>query len=161
MGKGAGILIGIGYTYWVFYLMMWGFAATIGSIFVGAAGLFAIIVWMLANIYKSYRGRRYDHVAGILATPLSGVITYFLYDALAKHWVQTTLANFEPTPKGGLVEVIAGLTLCVITFFLICCTFLTPMFLSWDHWFWWTWASMVVSIDVVIWLTLQYLAAVS
>lgn len=160
MGKGAALLAGAGFTYWVFYWMVWGLVVVTGGIVVGAIGLIAIIVWMIINIYKSYQNYEYGRIVGIIATPLSGVVTYFLYSTLAKHWVQTSLANFEPTPKGGIVEVTVGLSLCVITFFLVCCTFMTPLFLSWDHWFWWTWSSMVVSIDVIICLTLQYVSAV-
>lgn len=131
MGKGAGVLIGIGYTYWVFYLMMWGFAAAVGGIVIGViAVIFMLCCWGYA-FSKAARRNDSKHMRDVLVFPFVAAGVGYLYNLVAKDWVQHTVINWWPE-QGSWWDLICGLTLIVAVALLIFGTVLAPYFLM-DH----------------------------
>lgn len=130
MGKGAGILIGIGYTYWVFYLMMWGFAAAAGGIVIGViAVIFMLGCWFNAMFKARYRYRSSSHLLAVVICPFTAALLGYLYNLVAKNWVQHTVINWWPE-EGSWLDLACGLLLIVATVYLLMFTVTAPYFLG-------------------------------
>lgn len=131
MGKGAGFLIGIGYTYWVFYLMMWGFAVVAGGIMLGAiAVVFMLSCWAYA-ISKASRRNDSKHMRDVVVLPLVAGIVGYLYNLVARNWVQHTVINWWPE-QGSWWALVCGLALIGAVALLLFGVILAPYFLT-DH----------------------------
>lgn len=130
MGKGAGILIGIGYTYWVFYLMMWGFAAAVGGIVIGIiAVIFMLGCWGNAMYKARFRYRSNTHLLAVVICPFTAALLGYLYNLVATDWVQHTVINWWPE-QGSLWDLFCGLVFICAVVYLLTLTVTAPYFLG-------------------------------
>jgi hypothetical protein len=158
MGKGAAVLIGIGYTYWVFYLMMWGFAAAVGGIVIGViAVIFMLCCWINAMYKARYRYRNGTQLFAVAICPFTAALLGYMYNLVAKNWVQHTVINWWPE-QGSWWDLICGIVFICGMAYLLFLTVAAPYFLGDNDPVMRLQALIVIHFDVIFAVTVHMLA---